>query len=208
MKAFQGVLSALVLVAVQARAGDGVRLTDHWKSLGVSAIDIELIDKIGLSRSKAEMLITSGVSIREYAHRPWEPMGITEDKWLQQVVHGSNVGQLERMYSRENDVQEPDRPSLLGALLLPGVPQLREGRYGAGTLMTGLGVAFGGFLGYNLYKGQGSAVQVWLPLLGADMLASGADVWYNHYREQSITGFSYLVIPTPSGAMAQFTTRF
>ncbi|MBK8804879.1 MAG: hypothetical protein IPN71_22990 [Fibrobacteres bacterium] len=208
MKAFRGVLSALVLFGVQAWAGDGVRLQDHWKSLGVSATDIELIDKLGLKRSKAEMLITSGVSIREYSHRPWEPMGITEDKWLQQVRHGSNVGQLERIYSRDLDVVEPDRPSLLGAVLLPGVAQLREGRYAAGATLAGLGLAFGGYLGYSLYKGEGSAVQVWMPLLGADMIASGADVWYNHYREQSVTGFSYLVIPTPTGAAALFTARF
>ena len=196
-------------LAVSAHAStDGMRYEDHWKSLGVSATDIELIDKLNLKKSKVEMLITSGVSVREYSHRPWEPMGITEDQWFAQIQHGSNVGQLERMYSRDHDAAEIDRPSIGTAILLPGFPQFREGRPFAGSVLSGLGVSFAGLLAWNLSKGEGSAIQVWLPLLGIDMLASGADVWYHHYREQSVTGFSLRLQPVPSGMGATLAARF
>lgn len=209
MNRFQKVVVALSLsFAAHVWAGDGVRLQDHWKSLGVAATDIELIDKLGMKKSKVEMLITSGVSVREYSHRPWEPMGITEDQWLSQIQHGTNVGQLERLYSRENDAPEIDRPNLVGAILLPGVAQIREGRVGPGAILAGLGLGCGTLFALNLSKGEGSAVQVWLPLLAADMFASGADVWYNHYREQAVTGFSLNLQPLRSGAGLVLAARF
>jgi hypothetical protein len=197
-----------LLLATAVRAGDGVKYTDHWKSLGVSATDIDLIDKLDLKQKKVEMLITSGVSVREYSHRPWEPMGITEEVWIGQLQHGSNVGQLERMYSRDHDAPEMDRPNIAGAILLPGVAQLREGRTFPGCILSGLGVSFAALLVANIVKSQGSAIQIWAPLLGLDMFASGADVWYNHYREQSVTGFSLNLEPRPSGMGAVLAARF
>jgi len=197
-----------LLMAVAVQAGDGVKLQDHWKSLGVSASDIDLIDKLNLKKSKVEMLITSGVSVREYSHRPWEPMGITEDQWIGQLQHGSNIGQMERIYSRDHDAPTIDRPNLVGAILLPGVAQFREGRPVAGSILSGLGVSFAALLAVNIVKNQGSAIQIWAPLLAIDMFASGADVWYNHYREQSVTGFSFYLQPRPSGMGALLAARF
>lgn len=199
----------VLFLAVAARAGDGVRLQDHWKSLGVSASDIDLIDKLGLKKAKVEMLITSGVSVREYSHRPWEPMGITEDQWLNQLQNGSNIGQLERMYSRDNDAAPaPDRPSLVAAFLLPGVAQFREGRPVPGAILSGIAVVSVAALAQDIATKQGSTVQVWLPLLGLDMFASAADVWFNHYRVQSLTGFSLRLEPRPSGMGAVLAARF
>jgi len=202
-------IAVVAALAVSAQAStDGMRYEDHWKSLGVPATDIELIDKLNLKKSRVEKLLTSGVSVREYSHRPWEPMGITEDQWFYQIEHGSNVGQLERMYSRDHDVAEIDRPNILTAILLPGLPQFREDRPFAGSVLSGLSVSFAGLLVWNLYKGQGSALQIWTPLLAIDMFASGADVWYNHYREQSVTGFSLRLEPKPSGLGAVLASRF
>jgi hypothetical protein len=198
------------LLAVAAHAGDGVRLQDHWKSLGVSASDIDLIDKLGLKKSKVEMLITSGVSVREYSHRPWEPMGITEEKWLSQLQNGSDIGQLERMYSRDNDAAPaPDRPSLVAAFLLPGVQQFREDRPVPGAVLSGIAVVSVAALAVNIAgKSPGSTIQVWAPLLGLDMFASAADVWFNHYRVQSLTSFSLRLEPRPSGLGAVLAARF
>ena len=204
----RSLLLLLLCLPLAARAGDGIRLQDHWKSLGVSANDIELIDKLGLKKSKVEMLITSGVSVREYSHRPWEPMGITEDQWLNQLKHGSNVGQLERMYSRDNDAPEVDRPNLLAAMVLPGFYQFREDRPVPGAILSGLAVGFGALLAVNISKGEGSAIQVWAPLLAADMFASAADVYWNHYRVQEQTGFSLRLEPRPQGMGAALAARF
>jgi hypothetical protein len=201
-------LAATLLLSSVSHAGDGARYIDHWKSLGVSATEIDLIDRLDLKKSKVEMLITSGVSVREYSHRPWEPMGITEDQWIGQLQHGSNVGQLERMYSRDHDAPTIDRPSIIGAVLLPGVAQFREGRPVAGCVLTGLGVSFAALLAVNIAKHEGSAIQIWAPLLAIDMFASGADVWWNHYREQSVTGFSLNLQPRPSGMGAVLAARF
>ena len=160
------ILGLALCLPLAVHAGDGVRLQDHWRSLGVSAIDIELIDKLGLRKKKVEALVTRGVSVREYSHRPWEPMGITEDKWFFQLENGSNIGQLERMYTRDNDIADPERPSLALAILAPGVAQFKESRPVAGGVLGGLGVAFLTLSVVNLVKGEGGAVQVWLPLLG------------------------------------------
>lgn len=200
----------VLLLAVAAHAGDGVRLQDHWKSLGVSASDIDLIDKLGLKKSKVEMLITSGVSVREYSHRPWEPMGITEEKWLSQLQNGSDIGRLERMYSRDNDAAPaPDRPSLVAAFLLPGVQQFREDRPVPGAVLSGIAVVSVAALAVNIAgKSPGSTIQVWAPLLGLDMFASAADVWFNHYRVQALTSFSLRLEPRPSGLGAVLAARF
>lgn len=203
-----GVLALALCFPMASQAGDGVRLQDHWRSLGVSAVDIELIDKLGMSKKKVEALVTRGVSVREYSHRPWEPMGISEDKWFSQLQNGSNLGQLERMYSRDRDVADPDRPSMALAILLPGVAQFRESRPVAGGVLSGLYVAFLTLSVVNIVNSQGSAVQVWLPLLGVDMLASGADVWYHHYREQAVTGFSLNLVPRLDGAGLALAARF
>lgn len=210
-KVRKGILAALVLACclpLAAHAGDGMKYQDHWRSLGVSASDIELIDKLGIKKKKVEALVTRGVSVREYSHRPWEPMGITEEKWFHQLQNGSNIGALERMYTRERDIADPVRPGLAFAILCPGIPQFQENRPVAGAVLSGLGVAFLGLSVANLVKGEGSAVQVWLPLLGLDMLASGADVWYHHYREQAVTGFSLNLVPRPAGAGVLLAARF
>jgi hypothetical protein len=161
-----------------------------------------------MSKARVESLVMRGVSVREYSHRPWEPMGITEEKWFNQLQNGSNIGQLERMYSRDRDVADPERPNLALAILLPGLAQFQESRPVAGGFLSGLGVAFAALSAVNLSKGNGSAVQVWLPLLAVDMMASGADVWYNHYREQAVTGFSLNLVPHPSGAGVTLAARF
>lgn len=185
-----------------------MKYQDHWRSLGVSASDIELIDRLDLSKKKVEALVMRGVSVREYSHRPWEPMGIPEEKWFNQLQNGSNIGQLERMYSRDRDVADPDRPNLALAILLPGLAQFQESRPVAGGFLGGFGLAFAALSAVNLSKGNGSAVQIWLPLLGLDMFASGADVWYHHYREQAVTGFSLNLVPHPSGAGLTLAARF
>lgn len=207
----KGILAALVLACclpLAANAGDGMKYQDHWRSLGVSASDIELIDKLGMKKKKVEALVTRGVSVREYSHRPWEPMGITEEKWFFQLQNGSNISALERLYTRERDIADPDRPNLAFAILCPGIPQFKENRPVAGAILGGLGVAFLSLSVVNIIKGEGSAVQVWLPLLGVDMLASGADVWYHHYREQAVTGFSLNLAPRPAGAGVVLAARF
>jgi hypothetical protein len=124
------------------------------------------------------------------------------------LQNGSNIGQMERIYSRDHDVPDIDRPNLVGAILLPGLPQLREGRTVPGCILSGLGVSFAALLVVNIVKNQGSAIQIWAPLLAIDMFASGADVWYNHYREQSVTGFSLIIEPRPSGMGAVLAARF
>jgi hypothetical protein len=208
LKAEVLLLALALSLPLAANASDGMKYQDHWRSLGVSAIDIELIDKLGMKKSKVEALVTRGVSVREYSHRPWEPMGITEEKWFDQLQNGSNIGKLERMYSRERDVADPDRPGLIFAFLAPGVPQFQESRPVAGGVLAGLGVAFLALGIKSAVAGDGSAIQVWAPLLGVDMLASSADVWYHHYREQAITGFSLNLVPRPSGAGMALAARF
>ena len=201
-------IALALMLPLAALAGDGMKYQDHWRSLGVSASDIELIDKLGLKKKKVEALVTRGVSVREYSHRPWEPMGITEDRWFNQLQNGSNIAQLERMYTRERDVADPERPGLAFAIFCPGVPQFQEARPVAGGVLSGLGVAFLALSVKGLVNGEGSAIQVWLPLLGVDMLASGADVWYHHYREQAVTGFSLNLVPRPAGAGLALAARF
>ena len=208
LKAEALVLAIALSLPLAANAADGLKYQDHWRSLGVSAIDIELIDKLGMKKSKVEALVTRGVSVREYSHRPWEPMGITEDKWFDQLQNGSNIGKLERMYTRERDVADPDRPGLAFAILAPGIAQFQESRPVAGGFLTGLGAAFLILGVKSAIAGDGSAIQVWAPLLGVDMLASGADVWYHHYREQAVTGFSLNLVPRPSGAGLALAARF
>ncbi len=205
---FAAALTLALCLPTASRAGDGASLQEHWQSLGVSAIDIELIDKLGLSRSKVESIVTRGVSVREYSHRPWEAMGITEDKWFDQLQNGSNIGYLERKYTRDHDLADPDRPNLLLAIVAPGVAQFQEGRFVAGGFLSGLGAAFLTLSIVNLVKDEGSAVQVWFPLLGVDMLASGADVWFHHYREQAVTGFSLNLVPKTKGAGLALAARF
>lgn len=202
------ILALALCLPFAAQATDGMKYQDHWRSLGVSAIDIELIDKLGMSKKKVEALVTRGVSVREYSHRPWEPMGITEDKWFDQLQNGSNIGALERMYTRDHDIADPERPSLALAVLAPGVAQFQESRPVAGGVLSGLGAAFLALSVKSLVQGEGSAVQVWFPLLGIDMLASGADVWFHHYREQAVTGFSLNLVPRPSGAGLALAARF
>jgi hypothetical protein len=203
-----GVLALALCFPASIEAGDGVKYQDHWRSLGVSASDIELIDRLDLSKKKVEALVMRGVSVREYSHRPWEPMGITEEKWFHQLQNGSNIGQLERLYSRDRDVADPDRPNLALSILLPGLAQFQESRPVAGGFLSGFGLAFAALSAVNLSKGNGSAVQIWLPLMGLNMLASGADVWYHHYREQAVTGFSLNLVPLPAGAGLTLAARF
>jgi hypothetical protein len=204
------ILAACLCLPIAATAGDGMKYQDHWRSLGVSAIDIELIDKIGMKKSKVEALVTRGVSVREYSHRPWEPMGITEEKWFDQLQNGSNIGQLERMYTRVNDIADPIRPSIPVAIFAPGLAQFKEDRPVAGGFLSGLGVAFLALSVKSMVVDDGAsgAIQVWLPLLAVDMMASGADVWYHHYREQAVTGFSLNLQPRPQGLGLAMAARF
>jgi len=199
-------LSALLVCASLASAGDGVRLQDHWYALGLSAQDVELIDRLGMSKKDVERLVIHGVSVREYARRPWEALGINEDQWKDQLDNGNDIGALERRYDRSRDVKESTGPSLVTAFFLPGLVQFREDRYIAGTIMSSLGVGCAILTVKSLVQGETSLT--WPILLGATMTASAADVWWNHSSEQARTGFAWAIVPAPGGAAVLVAGRF
>jgi hypothetical protein len=188
-------VSVALIAAASAYAGDGVALKDHWTRIGLTAADIDLIDRLDLTKAKVEGLITRGVSVREYARRPWESMGITEKQWLKILDQGSDVGRLERLYSREDDAPEIDRPSLPLSFVAPGLAQFREGRPVAGSILAGLGASFLA-LTFTDKEADGSVNVTWPILLGTTMFYSAGDVWYNHYRPQSNSNFTWNLLPT------------
>ena len=199
---------ATLLAFGSAQAKDGVRLQDHWYRLGLSAQDVELIDRLDMSKKDVERLVMHGVSVREYARRPWEAMGITESQWVAQLDKGNDIASLERRYDRSRDVKEvEDKPSLAAAFLLPGFVQIREDRPVSGWLMAGLGVGFTAMSVKSLAIDKESTL-TWPILLGATMFASSADVWWRHSSEQARTGFAWVVLPGTDGLSVLVAGRF
>jgi len=175
-----------------------VRLQDHWYGLGLSAQDVELIDKLDMKKKDVERLVMHGVSVREYARRPWEAMGITETQWVDQLEHGNDIGALERRYDRSRDGKDSDGPSLAAAFFLPGFVQIREDRPVVGWTLAGLGTSFAVLSVKSVVEKESSLT--WPILLGVTMTSSLADVWWNHASEQARTGFAWAVVPGRDGA--------
>jgi len=198
----------LLLAASLAEASkDGVRLQDHWVRLGLSAQDIELIDRLDLSKKQVERLVMHGVSVREYARRPWEAMGISEDEWTRQLDQGDNIAALERRYDRSHDAKEDDGPSLVTAFFLPGYVQIREGRPVSGWLMAGLGAGFA-ILSVKTIAIEKQSALTWPILTGTVMTASAADIWWRYKSEQARTGFAWAVVPGSDGAALLLAGEF
>lgn len=195
----RGALCAIALLGASAQAKDGVRLQDHWYRLGLSAQDVELIDKLDMSKKDVERLVMHGVSVREYARRPWEAMGITESQWVQQLDNGNDIASLERRYDRSRDVKESGGPSLAAAFFLPGFVQIREDRPVPGWTLAVLGAGFATMTVKSLAIDKESTL-TWPILLGTTMLVSAADVWWRHSSEQARTGFAWAIVPADDGA--------
>lgn len=201
------VLGALVLASGFAQAKDGVRLQDHWYRLGLSAQDVELIDKLDMSKKEVERLVMHGVSVREYARRPWEAMGITEDQWLKQLDNGNDIASLERRYDRSRDEKGATGPSLAAAFFLPGFVQIREDRLVSGVTLATLAAGFAALtVKTNLVEKQSTLT--WPILLGTTMVVSCADVWWRNSSEQARTGFAWAVVPGEDGAAIVMAGRF
>lgn len=190
---------AVLLVGVAVQAKDGVRLQEHWYRLGLSAQDVELIDKLDMSKKDVERLVMHGVSVREYARRPWEAMGITEDQWLKQLDNGNDIASLERRYDRSRDVKDDGSPSVALGFVLPGFIQIREDRVVSGSIMAGLAAGFATMTVKSIAIDKQSSL-TWPILLGTTMVWSAADVWWRHSSEQARTGFAWAVMPGADGA--------
>jgi len=199
---------AIVLAAGLAQAKDGVRLQDHWYRLGLSAQDVELIDKLDMSKKDVERLVMHGVSVREYARRPWEAMGISEAQWVDQLDNGNDIGSLERRYDRSRDAKAgSDGPSLVAAFLLPGFVQIREDRPVSGTVLAVLATGFAAMSVKTIVVDKQSTL-TWPILLGTTMVVSCADVWWRNSSEQARTGFAWAIVPGKDGAAVLMAGRF
>lgn len=192
------VCGVLLAASLAEARKDGVRLQDHWVRLGLSAQDIELIDRLEMSKKDVERLVMHGVSVREYARRPWEAMGITEDEWTRQLDQGDNIAALERRYDRSRDTKDESGPSLVTAFLLPGYHQIREDRPVSGWLMAGLGVGFAA-LSVKTIVIEKQSTLTWPILTATVMTASAADIWWRYKSEQARTGFAWAVMPGTDG---------
>lgn len=205
-RTLRGVALVLSALAGMATAGDGVRLQDHWYRLGLSAQDVELIDKLDMSKKEVEKLVMHGVSVREYARRPWEAMGITEAQWKDQLDNGNSIAALERRYDRSRDEKPSGGPSLAAAFFLPGYVQIKEDQPVLGWTLAGLGTGFAVLTAKSIAEGESSLT--WPILLGVTMTSSLANVWWNHSSEQARTGFAWAVVPGSDGAAVFLAGRF
>ncbi|MCB9497528.1 MAG: hypothetical protein H6686_11640 [Fibrobacteria bacterium] len=184
-----------LLASVAVQAGDGMKYENHWYRLGLSAQDVDLIDQLNMSKKDVERLVMHGVSVREYARRPWEAMGITEEAWKRQLDNGNDIASLERRYDRSRDVQDDDdSPSLALAFFAPGVVQIGEDRPVLGWGMLTGAVALAGFTVKSTFIDKQSSLTLPI-LLGAVMTTSAADVWWRHQSEQARTGFAWAILP-------------
>ncbi len=178
-------------LAVSANAAtDGVRYLDHWRSLGIPAADISLIDKYDIDKDVVERLASDGVGIREYLKKPWQEMGLSESDWFGVLEMGSDISSLEDNYIREDNTV--DRPNLVTAFFLPGYHQIKEERYLSGGALAVGAVSFAAltFLDRDSHTNGGIKFQ-WPVLWGVTSLFSASDIWYRYYREQSVSGFSF-----------------
>lgn len=205
-RTLRGVALTLVALAGLATAGDGVRLQDHWYRLGLSAQDVELIDRLDMSKKDVEKLVMHGVSVREYARRPWEAMGITEAQWKSQLDNGNSIAALERRYDRTHDEKPSDGPSLAAAFFLPGYVQIKDDQPVLGWTLAGLGTGFAVLTAKSFAEGESSLT--WPILLGVTMTTSLANVWWTHSSEQARTGFAWAVVPGSDGAAVILAGRF
>lgn len=184
------VFAAVVGVSAPATAAtDGMRYLDHWKSLGISSQDINLIDRYDIDKDVVERLANDGVSVREYVRKPWLEMGLSESDWFDVLEMGSDIASLERTYDREEEGNE--RPNLAVAFLLPGYQQIKEDRIVSGGALAVAGVGFAAltFLDRDDHTGGGIKF-TWPVLWGLTSLISATDIWNRYYREQSLSGFT------------------
>lgn len=205
-RTLRGAFLVVSALAGMAAAGDGVRLQDHWYRLGLSAQDVELIDRLDMSKKEVEKLVMHGVSVREYARRPWEAMGITEAQWKDQLDNGNSIAALERRYDRSHDEKSSGGPSLAAAFFLPGYVQIKEDQPVLGWTLAGLGTGFAVLSAKSFAEGESSLT--WPILLGVTMTSSLANVWWTHSSEQARTGFAWAVVPGSDGAAVVLAGRF
>jgi hypothetical protein len=176
-----------MLVPASFAAREEVGDLEHWRNLGFSAQEIVLIGKLRIPPRTVDRLASDGVSVRDYAHKPWLEMGLSEEEWFGFLEKGSDISSLEAMYDRE-DAQSASRPGLLVSFALPGYSQIREGNPVRGSLLAAGAV---GFAALTFCDRQGGSIKFQWPLLwGGVSILSATDIWYRYYRAQSISGFS------------------
>lgn len=128
-----------------------------WERLGLSLTEWKLITDNNMPMSKVESLLKDGIGISEYFEKPWEPLGMTEAKWIAKRRSGLTNYDIEQQVRMANndttmqptpqantafvDFKRPEETrELASALFLPGLQQYRYNEKTRGRVMVSLAV--------------------------------------------------------------------
>jgi hypothetical protein len=146
--------------------------TRPWERLGLSLTEWKLIQDNNMPMSKVESLLKDGIGISEYFRKPWEPLGMTESKWIakrrlgltnydieQEVHKTANDSSMQPTSPEENTFEQFDRSQetreTFGSFFLPGVIQCKRGHKGRGGVMIGLAIgSIGGTVAWSVAQKQ------------------------------------------------------
>ena len=143
-----------------------------WERLGLSLTEWKLIKDNDMPMSKVESLLKDGIGISEYFRKPWEPIGMTESKWIAKRRSGLTNYDIEQeaRYAQNDSLMmapsiegstfeeyDPSRETrdVFTGFFLPGVVQCRRGDKGRGRVMITLAFgAIGGTVAWSIVRQQ------------------------------------------------------
>jgi len=190
---------------------------NEWRNFkpgdaGISEGEFELVKKNGMSRKKLLDLVEYGIMPTEYFDKPWEKLGISEEKWVSGRKAGLENADLEHTGSRS--AQFNTAPLI--SFFLPGFYAYRSDRLYHGLSMSGLAtLSLAGLIFHqneskpdNSQEAKKSTNFYYLiPLLGS-MLWSSADAWYYTQHRFNPDANRFTLLPLPQGVVLSYTLKF
>ncbi|MCX7727624.1 MAG: hypothetical protein N2053_12340 [Chitinispirillaceae bacterium] len=124
---------------------------EPWERLGLSITEWKLIQENKMPMSKVEQLLKDGIGISEYFRKPWDSLGIKEEKWIEMRRAGHSNEEIKILLQKhkmeideDNSFKEYDnreeKMKSFQSLFLPGYTQFQSGKKIRGTIMVSLAV--------------------------------------------------------------------
>ena len=191
------IIAAIVISLVLFQFSSAQEGDEEMKKLGLTQAEWQQYKASGMSEGKLKKLLQAGIVLEEYFQKPWNGMGISESSWISYRRDGWTNEEIRN----KQDRNEYENGTVIISFFLPGYGHYRIHQKLKGLLFSS--VAVGSISLYFLHTkkddfgGSRHRYPAYLILLGADAVASAADVYWQTRNDANpeLKRFSFDINP-------------
>ncbi len=213
MKSYCFVLGILALVFASLAFADAADDQKERDRLGLTQEEWETCKVLNLSPAKVRELLSSGITIEEYAGSPWLSSGISEQQWI--TLRRQGMKDLDIRQMNKVDAEPPEKAGklIVGSFFLPGYGHHKMGKNRHALTFAGISVTSAALFVFHRktvsFRGETEDHQFrfsYFALWLTNSVVCAADVWRRSQFDDNpdLERFSFWTGPQEAGISANF----